>query len=65
MESRLAGITAGNGGIYAVRREAYVELHPSRGQDIGFPFELTKRGWRAVYEPDGGRRREDGAHRRG
>ena len=51
MESRLAGITAGNGGIYAVRREAYVELHPSRGQDIGFPFELAKRGWRAVYEP--------------
>ena len=50
-ESSLAGITAGNGGIYAVRREAYVELHPSRGQDIGFPFELTKNGWRAVYEP--------------
>jgi cellulose synthase/poly-beta-1,6-N-acetylglucosamine synthase-like glycosyltransferase len=52
METRLAGITAGNGGIYAVRREAYIELDPSRGQDIGFPFELTKRGWRAVYEPD-------------
>src|SRR5262245_51909336 len=51
MESRLGGITAGNGGIYAVRREAYIELDPSRGQDIGFPFELTKRGWRAVYEP--------------
>ncbi len=51
LESRLAGITAGNGGIYAVRREAYVELDPSRGQDIGFPFEVTKRGWRAVYEP--------------
>ena len=51
MESRLGGITAGNGGIYAVRRESYVELHPSRGQDIGFPFELTKRGWLAVYEP--------------
>jgi cellulose synthase/poly-beta-1,6-N-acetylglucosamine synthase-like glycosyltransferase len=50
-ESSLAGITAGNGGIYAVRREAYVDLHPSRGQDIGFPFELTKNGWRAVYEP--------------
>jgi cellulose synthase/poly-beta-1,6-N-acetylglucosamine synthase-like glycosyltransferase len=50
METRLAGITAGNGGIYAVRREAYIELDPSRGQDIGFPFELTKRGWRAVYE---------------
>ena len=52
METRLAGITAGNGGIYAVRREAYIELDPSRGQDIGFPFELTKRGWRAVYEPE-------------
>jgi cellulose synthase/poly-beta-1,6-N-acetylglucosamine synthase-like glycosyltransferase len=52
METRLAGITAGNGGIYAVRRDAYIELDPSRGQDIGFPFELTKRGWRAVYEPD-------------
>lgn len=50
-ESRLAGITAGNGAIYAVRREAYLELHPSRGQDIGFPYELTKRGWRAQYEP--------------
>jgi cellulose synthase/poly-beta-1,6-N-acetylglucosamine synthase-like glycosyltransferase len=51
METRLGGITAGNGGIYAVRREAYIEFDPSRGQDIGFPFELTKRGWRAVYEP--------------
>jgi cellulose synthase/poly-beta-1,6-N-acetylglucosamine synthase-like glycosyltransferase len=51
-ETRLAGITAGNGAIYAVRPEAYIELDPSRGQDIGFPFELTKRGWRAVYEPE-------------
>ena len=51
METRLGGITAGNGGIYAVRRDAYIDLDPSRGQDIGFPFELTKRGWRAVYEP--------------
>jgi cellulose synthase/poly-beta-1,6-N-acetylglucosamine synthase-like glycosyltransferase len=52
LETRLGGITAGNGGIYAVRREAYIDLDPSRGQDIGFPFELTKRGWRAVYEPE-------------
>lgn len=51
MESNLAGITAGNGGIYAVRRDAYLELHPSRGQDLSFPFELTKRGWRPLYEP--------------
>jgi cellulose synthase/poly-beta-1,6-N-acetylglucosamine synthase-like glycosyltransferase len=51
MESRLAGVTAGNGAIYAVRREAYLELEPDRGQDLSFPFELTKRGWRAIYEP--------------
>jgi cellulose synthase/poly-beta-1,6-N-acetylglucosamine synthase-like glycosyltransferase len=49
-ESKLAGITGGNGAIYAVRPEAYVELEPDRGQDLSFPFELTKRGWRAVYE---------------
>ena len=51
LESRLAGVTAGNGAINAVRREAYVALEPTRGQDISLPYELTKRGWRAVYEP--------------
>jgi len=51
LESRLAGVTAGNGAINAVRRKAYVALEPTRGQDISLPYELTKRGWRAVYEP--------------
>jgi cellulose synthase/poly-beta-1,6-N-acetylglucosamine synthase-like glycosyltransferase len=51
LESRLAGVTAGNGAINAVRREAYVALDPTRGQDISLPFEVTKRGWRAVFEP--------------
>ena len=51
MESRLAGVTAGNGAIYAVRSDAYLELEPDRGQDLSFPFELTKRGWLAAYEP--------------
>jgi cellulose synthase/poly-beta-1,6-N-acetylglucosamine synthase-like glycosyltransferase len=51
MESALGGITAGNGAINAVRREAYVALEPGRGQDISMPFELAKRGWRAAYEP--------------
>jgi cellulose synthase/poly-beta-1,6-N-acetylglucosamine synthase-like glycosyltransferase len=51
MESRLAGVTAGNGAINAVRRDAYLFLEPTRGQDISLPFELTKRGWRAAYEP--------------
>jgi cellulose synthase/poly-beta-1,6-N-acetylglucosamine synthase-like glycosyltransferase len=51
LESRLAGVTAGNGGINAVRREAYIFLEPTRGQDISFPYELVKRGWRPVYAP--------------
>jgi cellulose synthase/poly-beta-1,6-N-acetylglucosamine synthase-like glycosyltransferase len=52
LESRLAGVTAGNGAINAVRREAYIALEPTRGQDISFPYELTKRGWRAAFEPE-------------
>jgi cellulose synthase/poly-beta-1,6-N-acetylglucosamine synthase-like glycosyltransferase len=51
LESGLAGVTGGNGAINAVRRDAYIALEPTRGQDISLPFELTKRGWRAVYEP--------------
>jgi cellulose synthase/poly-beta-1,6-N-acetylglucosamine synthase-like glycosyltransferase len=50
-ESRLAGVTAGNGAIYAVRRDAYLPLGPSRSHDLSFPFALTKGGWRCVYEP--------------
>jgi cellulose synthase/poly-beta-1,6-N-acetylglucosamine synthase-like glycosyltransferase len=52
LESRLAGVTAGNGAINAVRREAYLFLEPTRGQDISFPYELVKRGWRPVYAPE-------------
>jgi cellulose synthase/poly-beta-1,6-N-acetylglucosamine synthase-like glycosyltransferase len=51
LESRLGGVTAGNGAIYATRREAYIVLDPSRSHDLSFPFELTKRGWRALYAP--------------
>jgi cellulose synthase/poly-beta-1,6-N-acetylglucosamine synthase-like glycosyltransferase len=51
LESRLGGITAGNGAINALRREAFIALEPTRGQDISLPFELVKRGWRPVYEP--------------
>ncbi|HEX2097271.1 MAG TPA: glycosyltransferase family 2 protein [Solirubrobacterales bacterium] len=51
MESRLAGVTAGNGAIYAVRREAYVALPPAGSHDLSFPFLLAKRGLRSLYEP--------------
>jgi cellulose synthase/poly-beta-1,6-N-acetylglucosamine synthase-like glycosyltransferase len=48
-ESALGSVTAGNGAIYAVRREAYVEVDPIMGHDLMLPFTLVKRGWRAVY----------------
>jgi len=52
MESRLGSITAGNGAIYATRREAYIEVDPIMGHDLSFPFNMVKRGWRAVYVPE-------------
>jgi cellulose synthase/poly-beta-1,6-N-acetylglucosamine synthase-like glycosyltransferase len=51
MESDLGGVTAGNGGIYAVRRDAYIPLAPSGSHDLSFPFALAKRGFRSLYEP--------------
>ena len=51
-ESALASVTAGNGAIYAVRREDYVEVDPVMGHDLSFPFLMVKRGRRAVYVPE-------------
>ena len=51
MESALAGVTGGNGGIYAVRREAYLPLAASGSHDLSFPFLLAKRGLRSLYAP--------------
>ena len=50
-ESRLRSITAGNGAIYATRRDAYLEVDPIMGHDLSFPFNMVKRGRRAVYVP--------------
>jgi cellulose synthase/poly-beta-1,6-N-acetylglucosamine synthase-like glycosyltransferase len=51
MESALGGVTAGNGAIYAVRREAYIPLAPSGSHDLSFPFAFAKRGLRSLYAP--------------
>ncbi len=51
MESSLAGITAGNGAIYAVRQSAYLPLAPSGSHDLSFPFRLAKRKLRSLYLP--------------
>jgi cellulose synthase/poly-beta-1,6-N-acetylglucosamine synthase-like glycosyltransferase len=52
LESRLCSITGGNGAIYATRRESYIEVDPIMGHDLSLPFNMVKRGWRAVYVPD-------------
>ncbi|MBV8955819.1 MAG: glycosyltransferase [Solirubrobacterales bacterium] len=52
LESRLRSITAGNGAIYATRRESYLIVDPIMGHDLSFPFNMVKRGWQAVYVPD-------------
>jgi cellulose synthase/poly-beta-1,6-N-acetylglucosamine synthase-like glycosyltransferase len=51
-ESIASSITAGNGAIYAVRREAYVEDDPKFGHDFGFPYLMEQNGLRAVYDPE-------------
>jgi cellulose synthase/poly-beta-1,6-N-acetylglucosamine synthase-like glycosyltransferase len=50
-ESQLSSITAGNGAIYATRRDAYIVVDPIMGHDLSLPFNIVKRGLRAVYVP--------------
>jgi hypothetical protein len=52
LESHLQSVTAGNGAIYATRRESYLVVDPIMGHDLSFPFNMVKRGWRAVYVPE-------------
>jgi cellulose synthase/poly-beta-1,6-N-acetylglucosamine synthase-like glycosyltransferase len=52
LESRLSSITAGNGAIYATRRESYIVVDPIMGHDLSLPFNMVKRGWRAIYVPE-------------
>ncbi|MEX1220098.1 MAG: glycosyltransferase [Solirubrobacterales bacterium] len=51
LESELAGVTAGNGAIYAVRAERYIPLKPSGSHDLSFPFALAKQGSYSLYRP--------------
>ncbi|WP_205696122.1 glycosyltransferase [Conexibacter sp. SYSU D00693] len=51
LESDLESVTAGNGAIYAVRKDAYVEVDPVMGHDLRLPYELVRRGWRVVEAP--------------
>ncbi len=50
-ESELRSVTAGNGAIYATRRDSYIRVPAGMDHDLSFPFNMVKRGWRAVYVP--------------
>jgi len=52
LESELRSVTGGNGAIYATRHDSYLVVDPIMGHDLSFPFNMVKRGWRAVYAPD-------------
>ena len=52
LESRVRSVTGGNGAIYATRRDSYLVVDPIMGHDLSFPFNMVKRGWRALYAPD-------------
>jgi glycosyltransferase involved in cell wall biosynthesis len=52
LESRVRSVTGGNGAIYATRRDSYIVVDAIMGHDLSFPFNMVKRGWRAVYAPD-------------
>jgi cellulose synthase/poly-beta-1,6-N-acetylglucosamine synthase-like glycosyltransferase len=51
LESAVGDVTAGNGALYATRRDSYVVVDPRMGHDLSFPFNMVKRGWGAKYEP--------------
>ncbi len=52
LESRIRSVTAGNGGIHAARRDAYVVIDPRMDHDIYLPFHMVKQGMRAIYVPE-------------
>src|SRR3954467_10335553 len=50
-DTRRGGVAGGKGAISATRRDAYIEVDPVMGHDLSFPFNMVKRGLRAVYAP--------------
>lgn len=51
-ESRLKSITAGNGALYAVKNEQYIDFEPIYCHDSIMPYTYAKKGKRAVFNPN-------------
>ena len=52
IESRIKSITAGNGALYAIRNEAYIDFNPIYCHDSIMPYTYGKQGKRALFNPD-------------
>lgn len=50
LESNLDSITAGNGAIYAIRKECAKEIDILYSHDISYPAEVVKRGYKSKYD---------------
>ena len=64
-ESALASVTAGNGAIYAVRPEAYVEMDAVMGHDLSLPVHAGQGGLARRRGRGRAGDGEDGPDRRG
>lgn len=51
LESATGSITAGNGAVYAIKRECYEPINPLYSHDIVLPSMVVKKGLRSVYNP--------------
>ena len=51
VESRIKTITAGNGALYAVRNNEYIDFEPIYCHDSIMPFTYGKQGKRALFNP--------------
>jgi len=51
LESEFCSITAGNGGIYAVKKEDYSFIHSLYGHDLSLPVHLMAKGKKAIFCP--------------
>jgi cellulose synthase/poly-beta-1,6-N-acetylglucosamine synthase-like glycosyltransferase len=52
LESSSSSITAGNGAVYAIKRNCYEAIDPLYSHDIVLPSMVVKKGLRSVYNPD-------------
>jgi cellulose synthase/poly-beta-1,6-N-acetylglucosamine synthase-like glycosyltransferase len=49
LESKAGSITAGNGAIYAIRKECYEPIDIMYSHDLVFPSMVVHKGYRAIY----------------